>query len=116
MKSDLSLLFDDYVSLYGSSLSFECDSGQSYQSVPQIEMLVPSKTMSLTKARFNKYSLESEMGGSKRIKFNIYLGEATMEDEGNFNILKWWKLNSERFPILSHMARDFSCSCFYCSF
>ena len=29
-----------------------------------------------------------------------------MEDEGSFDILRWWKLNSERFPIPSHMARD----------
>ena len=29
-----------------------------------------------------------------------------MEDDGNFDILRWWKLNCERFPILSRMARD----------
>ena len=29
-----------------------------------------------------------------------------MDDEGAFDILRWWKLNSERFPILSRMARD----------
>ena len=27
-------------------------------------------------------------------------------DEQNFDILRWWKLNAPRFPILSHMARD----------
>ena len=29
-----------------------------------------------------------------------------MEDKRNFDILRWWKLNFERFPILSHLFRD----------
>ena len=29
-----------------------------------------------------------------------------MEDEGAFDILRWWKMNAKRFPILSRMARD----------
>ena len=41
------------------------------------------------------------MGGSK-----IYLSEAVVEDEGAFDILRWWKMKAERFPNLSHMARD----------
>lgn len=46
------------------------------------------------------------MGGSKRYEINIYLSEASVEDKGSFDILRWWKLKSERFPILFHMARD----------
>ena len=37
---------------------------------------------------------------------DIYLFESVLEEEGTFDILKWWKLNSERFPILSYLARD----------
>ncbi|XP_019163642.1 PREDICTED: zinc finger BED domain-containing protein RICESLEEPER 2-like [Ipomoea nil] len=29
-----------------------------------------------------------------------------MEESPDFDILRWWKLNSERFPTLSKMARD----------
>ncbi|WOL03489.1 zinc finger BED domain-containing protein RICESLEEPER 2-like [Canna indica] len=39
-------------------------------------------------------------------ELDMYLDEALQEDKDDFDILKWWKLNSERFPILSHMARD----------
>ena len=46
------------------------------------------------------------MGGGKKSDLGIYLAEAVVEDEGNFNILRWWKLNLERFPVYSHMARD----------
>ncbi|WOL13416.1 zinc finger BED domain-containing protein RICESLEEPER 2-like [Canna indica] len=39
-------------------------------------------------------------------ELDMYLDEALQEDKDDFDILKWWKLNSERFSILSHMARD----------
>ena len=29
-----------------------------------------------------------------------------IEEDGTFDILRWWKINSERFPILSTLARD----------
>ena len=32
--------------------------------------------------------------------------EDVLEEEDQFDILKWWKINSERFPVLSRMARD----------
>ncbi|WOL05490.1 zinc finger BED domain-containing protein RICESLEEPER 2-like [Canna indica] len=41
-----------------------------------------------------------------KFEVDMYLDEALQEDKDDFDILKWWKLNSERFSILSHMARD----------
>ena len=41
---------------------------------------------------------------STRPELERYLNEEGGEDD--VEILKWWKLNSPRFPILSHMARD----------
>ncbi|KAJ9546731.1 hypothetical protein OSB04_019274 [Centaurea solstitialis] len=29
-----------------------------------------------------------------------------MDDRNEFDVLRWWKVDSERFPILSKMARD----------
>ena len=48
------------------------------------------------------------MGGSKKSDLDSYLSESCVEmiEEGKFDILKWWRLNAERFPILSKMARD----------
>ena len=48
------------------------------------------------------------MGGSKLSELDYYLSESCVEiiEEGKFDILKWWRLNAERFPILSKMARD----------
>ena len=46
------------------------------------------------------------MGGSKGNELDIYLSESILEENETFDILKWWKFNSKRFPILSKMARD----------
>ena len=46
------------------------------------------------------------MGGSKGSELEIYPSESILDENANFDILKWLKFNSERFPILSNMARD----------
>ena len=64
------------------------------------------QSISLFKARFKKHKMELGIGGSNKTELDIYLSESTIEEESSFNILRWWKLNSERFPILSTLARD----------
>ncbi|KAA0056625.1 zinc finger BED domain-containing protein RICESLEEPER 2-like [Cucumis melo var. makuwa] len=44
-----------------------------------------------------------EQGSSK---IDIYLLEANVRTEGDFDILQWWKMNSDRFEVLGQMARD----------
>ena len=45
--------------------------------------------------------------GFKKNELEIYLSEDIIMDEGDsFDVLRWWKHNSERFPVLSLMARD----------
>jgi len=47
-----------------------------------------------------------ESGSKKKTELDIYLSEAIVEEENSFDILRWWKINVERFPILSKLARD----------
>ncbi|KAL0552059.1 hypothetical protein IC582_011152 [Cucumis melo] len=44
-----------------------------------------------------------EQGSSE---IDIYLLEANVRTEGDFDILQWWKMNSDRFEVLGQMARD----------
>ena len=60
----------------------------------------------MLKARFKKHKAETGYGGSKKSDLEIYLNEAVLEEDGDLDLLKWWKINSERFPLLSRMARD----------
>ncbi|KAA0041191.1 transposase [Cucumis melo var. makuwa] len=44
-----------------------------------------------------------EQGSSK---IDIYLLEANVRTEGDFDILQWWKMNSDQFEVLGRMTRD----------
>ncbi|WOL05039.1 zinc finger BED domain-containing protein RICESLEEPER 1-like [Canna indica] len=61
----------------------------------------------LLKQRIKHKMVESGTVGDRKTKLDMYLNEATYEDDkGDFDLLKWWKLNSERFLVLSSMSRD----------
>ncbi|KAL4571005.1 hypothetical protein LXL04_017755 [Taraxacum kok-saghyz] len=54
-----------------------------------------------------KESFESLSGGvEEKSELEKYLTEENMADSKGFCILMWWKINSNRFPVLSQMARD----------
>jgi hypothetical protein len=48
----------------------------------------------------------------ERTEKDIYLEDPRIlvQPDENFNVLGWWKKNSDAYPILSLMARDF-CEC-----
>ncbi|XP_050212795.1 zinc finger BED domain-containing protein RICESLEEPER 2-like [Mercurialis annua] len=113
VKCELALLFDEYKSMYETVVD---GSNVCSQSNLNLREGVPStisarvcgvkKPESLTKARFKKHRKEKGTLANKKSELEIYLSESLIEDDDNFDVLKWWKLNSERFPILSKMARD----------
>ena len=48
-----------------------------------------------------------ECGGlDNKSEFDKYLTGGFEEDSDDFNTLEWWKVNTPRFPILSHIAKD----------
>ncbi|XP_043810645.1 zinc finger BED domain-containing protein RICESLEEPER 2-like [Manihot esculenta] len=58
-------------------------------------------------SQFLKHKIE--IGEAKnKSDLDCYLNESihVVDEKDEFDILLWWKLNSNRFPILSHMARD----------
>ncbi|WOG81885.1 hypothetical protein DCAR_0101041 [Daucus carota subsp. sativus] len=65
-----------------------------------------SRIQSALGERFMRQKMESGEVESK-CELDVYLKESvyvTKNDE--FDILKWWKVNSSRFPILAQLARD----------
>ena len=66
MKFDLNLLFDDYLSTYGSSSASESGVGtQSSQTISELQLHQSTNTMSLMKERFKKHKFDSGLGRSK---------------------------------------------------
>ena len=70
MKFDLHMLFDGYLSTYGSSFACESNFGsqlsQTSQTIFKTQLPTFRNIMSLIKARFKKHKMESKMGGSIR--------------------------------------------------
>jgi hypothetical protein len=46
---------------------------------------------------------------SRRSEVDIYLEDALvpLREGESFDVLKWWKRNTENYPVLAKMARDF---------
>ncbi|XP_031100840.1 zinc finger BED domain-containing protein RICESLEEPER 2-like [Ipomoea triloba] len=105
----LNELFDDYSvpatsSVSGSSVSAAVGSASSVSSMTSVSSVSVGRPQHLLKSQIKKQRLES--GSKKKTELDIYLSEAIVEEENSFDILRWWKINAERFPILSKLARD----------
>ncbi|XP_050220889.1 zinc finger BED domain-containing protein RICESLEEPER 2-like [Mercurialis annua] len=115
VKSELNALFDEYQNAYLSGVSgsgFQFSSSQPIEGLvsnqmPILTMPPPAKRhTSLTKTKFAEHNKGHAETGPRKSELETYLNEAPVESDEDFNILKWWKLNAGRFPILSRMARD----------
>ncbi|XP_019165697.1 PREDICTED: zinc finger BED domain-containing protein RICESLEEPER 2-like [Ipomoea nil] len=97
-------LFEDYVACFP------------VQCVEQSEKFSPSITISdsvsvgrpqsLLKSQIKKQKLVSGDLSRKKIELEVYLSEVIVDEDDSFDLLRWWKQQSERFPVLSKMARD----------
>ena len=102
VRAALYELFDDYCASSKPPPHSVAQSGHSSVATEGDNV----KSGSLLKAKFKKQKMELRQCGSKKSELYIYLSEAVIEEDGTFDILRWWKINSERFPILSTLARD----------
>jgi hAT family C-terminal dimerisation region/Domain of unknown function (DUF4413) len=59
--------------------------------------------------RFAEFKIQNRFSRPKRSELDSYLEEDVLEleEDENFNILQWWKKNSELYPTLAKMVRDF---------
>ncbi|XP_019190500.1 PREDICTED: zinc finger BED domain-containing protein RICESLEEPER 2-like [Ipomoea nil] len=97
-------LFEDYVACFP------------VQCVEQSEKFSPSITISdsvsvgrpqsLLKSQIKKQKLVSGDLSRKKTELEVYLSEVIVDEDDSFDLLRWWKQQSERFPVLSKMARD----------
>ena len=103
VREDLKELFIEYKNLYYPENKTLSESSHSHATDSEGSIKNP---ISVLKTRFKKQKMESGSSGFKRSELEVYLNEAILEDKIDFDILKWWKLNSERFLVLSKMPQD----------
>jgi len=58
-------------------------------------------------AEYSTFKSRRRMTRATKSEIETYLEEDTEEDSENFDVLAWWKARTEKFPMLSTMARDF---------
>ncbi|XP_019171114.1 PREDICTED: zinc finger BED domain-containing protein RICESLEEPER 2-like [Ipomoea nil] len=98
-------LFQDYVSCFPVQ-SIPENSAKSAPSVIIFYCVSVGKPQVLLKSHIKKQKLGSGDLSMKKTELEVYLSEVIVDDEDSFDLLRWWKLNSDRFPVLSKMARD----------
>lgn len=103
VKLGMKELFDNYVStIAGPSSQAPATNVQPMQ----IQSSSIGRTQSRLKSQLKRQRLESGQQGSKKSELDIYLSETLVEESEDFDILRWWRINTERFPVLSKLARD----------
>ncbi|XP_031099219.1 zinc finger BED domain-containing protein RICESLEEPER 2-like [Ipomoea triloba] len=91
VMKDLKELYADYV----TSFPVQSDSVPVEQSVPPTVLSDPvsvGRPQSLLKSQLKKQRLESGELGRKKTELEVYLSEEIIEEDGEFDLLKWWKV------------------------
>ena len=106
VKSKLNLLFEEYVSTYSESIPSTSSTMMPPPPPVQSENVFVGRVQSRVRTQLKKQKMESGSSLNKKSELEVYLNEATIDNTDDFDILRWWKVNSERIPILSKVARD----------
>ena len=97
-------MFDEYKKRLQPSFE-QVDISNNVSQIIEVDALDLEKERQLLFSKFKRYKKEIGREENKS-KLDRFLNEDDAKDDGDFDILIWWKLNSHRFPILSHMVHD----------
>ncbi|XP_020987659.2 zinc finger BED domain-containing protein RICESLEEPER 1-like [Arachis duranensis] len=97
-------LYGEYINTFGGS-TISQSSNQSPMSPEEGRLTKKSK---MVMKEFREFDCETQTSKDKD-ELEIYLKEGlihTNEDDLKYDVLNFWKINEDRFPTLSVMARD----------
>ncbi|GJV59790.1 zinc finger BED domain-containing protein RICESLEEPER 2 [Tanacetum coccineum] len=100
VEKDMGLLFAMYKEKYGTTTSSDLPRPMSSKSGSSKSRRGNAFLNSFKDKLGNKSS-----GGEDELRKYLKEPRLELEDDEDFDILTWWKLNSPRFPIVSRMAK-----------
>lgn len=106
VKSVAYSMFEAYKKIYAPIVASLTTNDVLESSIAEDRPLFNLKNM--MKAQYKSHKMKTG-GCDSKSELDRYLLEPTEADEDenpNFDILSWWKINSPRFPVLSRMVRD----------
>ena len=98
INTSVTELFEEYKTMYAPN-----------EEVVQVVDVDKSKRVSrgmLKEKIAKKMKLNNCSTSTNKSELEKYLSEETEDPESKIDILAWWKVNSNRFPVLGHMACD----------
>ncbi|GJT94202.1 zinc finger BED domain-containing protein RICESLEEPER 2 [Tanacetum coccineum] len=101
VEKDMGSLFAIYKEKYGTTTSTELPRSTSSKSTSSRSRRGNAFLNSFKDKVGNKLS-----GGEDELKKYLKEPRLELEDDEDFDILTWWKVNSPRFPIVARMAKE----------
>ena len=100
VKTFMHALFEEYKAKYAPS------DASKHVGAPQSEPTQKREGRKLVSRINKKLRVGDGEASMSKSEFEKYLHEENEVNRDDFDILKWWKDNAARFPILARMARD----------
>ncbi|KAF7149979.1 hypothetical protein RHSIM_Rhsim02G0143700 [Rhododendron simsii] len=105
LKSEITRLFGWYEKHNGSVNVHNKEVGGSSDTVDLDGFETDFGNHKSLKSQFKMHK-QKEGNMASKMELEKYLAETSEDDCDNFDVLRWWKLNSSKYPIGSQMARD----------
>nr|GEX48157.1 zinc finger BED domain-containing protein RICESLEEPER 2-like [Tanacetum cinerariifolium] len=101
IKDELKLFFEDYVRIHAPSSTTSSTLGKRQRTT---DIRDEPDYGDMLRSRMKK----GQSSNSSTSELDKYVGEICepLDKSVHFDILQWWKVNSQRFPILTLVARD----------
>ena len=103
VKDEMAKLYEWYANEYGQPISSSNEAmGLSLERRAEHGQPLAHKVRT---AAFRSHLRQRDTIEAKN-ELERYLNEACVDEDDNYDVLAWWKLNESRFLVLSKMARD----------
>ena len=105
VSKTMTALFDYYKETSGVDSGRSKISGETQEQNEECD--IDESAQAYLRRRYKRKRVEESVGEASKSELERYLeSDDEVDDDKNFDILGWWKVNSSKYPILAMMAKD----------